>query len=614
MLHRVKDFSVSLESAKIMINRRHFLEYCGGGLASLTLSGCRSVWPHGQSRRPNILLITADDMHYDSLGCFGSKVPDITPHIDQLAREGMRFTQAHVDTAVCTPCRATVLTGRYPHRNGALGFYPINPGVPTLNEVLHQAGYLTGICGKGTINSRGLFYKGPWDFALGGGIDFNYGRHVELFYTNTKSFLDRAKNESKPFFFWINSTDPHRPFDNSKKHNYLPHLNRHSSIPSRLVTPDEVDVPGFLPDLPEVREELARYFSSVKRCDDAVGETLRALAESGLAADTMVMFFSDHGMAFPFAKSCCYPFSTKTPLIVKWPSQVRPNRVDKDHFINSVDFMPTLLDIAAAPAPDGMDGQSFLPLLLGRKQRARDSVFTQFDQAGDYPLIDGTKAYIMPIRTVQNKKWCYLFNPWSDGSKHHGGDIFFGLSYPAMRERARTDPQMAKRINVALYRSLEEFYDLEQDPNCLNNLIDNPEYRVALDTMRHELRQFMVDSDDYVLEAFDHRYDKDFLKNFNAQVHQQGKEAQEKTLRFGYALEYYKSIEKETATGQVKVSLHKPEDFRLEVWTWLSKKVLAKNYTDTQDLVVDISGNPKGTYMITLHFANQVVTRSISFK
>ena len=289
------------------MDRRAFLKTAGLGLAASALPGCAGTVSRLTNKKPgprvNILLIGTDDMNYDSPGCFGSRVPDITPNIDRLARSGLRFTNAHVDTAVCTPCRSTVLTGCYPHRNGALGFYPISDDVPTLHEVLHQAGYLTGICGKGTINSRGLFYKGPWDFGLGGGVDFNFGRNIDLFYQNTKHFLTRAQIENKPFFLWVNATDPHRPFATHK----------HQTPPSRVYRPEEVQVPGFLPDLPKVRQEVAQYFTSVKRCDDALGATLRALEESDFAHNTIVMFFSDNGMAFPFSKLFCYPFSTKTP-------------------------------------------------------------------------------------------------------------------------------------------------------------------------------------------------------------------------------------------------------------------------------------------------------------
>ena len=462
-----------------------------------------------------------------------------------------------------------------------------------------QAGYLTGICGKGTINSRGLFYKGPWDFGLGGGVDFNFGRNIPLFYQNTRNFLRRAQEQNKPFFLWVNATDPHRPFATHK----------HQTPPSRTYQPDEIEVPGFLPDLPPVRTEVAQYFSSVKRCDDAVGQTLKALAESGFADDTMVMFFSDNAMAFPFAKAYCYPFSTKTPLIVKWPGSVKPDRVDQDHFINSIDFMPTVLDAAGVPAPEAMDGTSFLPALLGRKQPGRGTVFTQLDQAGAYPQTDGSKMYIVPIRAVQNKQWIYIFNPWSDGIRVHGGDMYHGLTFPAMQQAAPTDPTIAQRVRMAQYRTLEEFYDLENDPHCLHNLMARPDYAAVIDNMRARLRQYLTGSNDYVLPAFDHRYDQDFLRQFNVRINQQGRAAQNKTLRFGYALQHYRSFQDESTTGQFKISLHQPQNFRVEVWTWDNRNLLSKKYTHTQDFIVDLSTHPKGRYIITLHFDNQVLTR-----
>ena len=150
--------------------------------------------------------------------------------------------------------------------------------------------------------------------------------------------------------------------------------------PSRPFWPSEVPIPGFLPDIPEVRQEIAEYYSSVRRCDDVVGAILDALEASGQAESTLVVFLSDHGMALPFAKTNCYRHSTRTPLIVRWPERVKANTVDQDHFVSSIDFLPTLLEACEVSAPDGMDGQSFLALLHGEPLEGRDRVFTQFHQ------------------------------------------------------------------------------------------------------------------------------------------------------------------------------------------------------------------------------------------
>ena len=578
-----------------------FAAACAGGY-------CAEV---GSDKRPNLLLITADDLQFDSLGCFGSKVPEISPHLDRLAEQGMRFHRAHVDTAVCTPCRSTILTGRYPHRNGATIFCAIDPDVPTLHEILHKAGYMTGICGKGTISSRGLFYKGPWDYALGGGVDFDYARNAVLFYSNAKRFLDRAKARNKPFFLMMNTSDPHRPFHGSVRHEAA-HLKNNSSRPSRIYQPEEIEVPGFLPDLPEVRRELAQYFTSVRRADDCIGATLRALDESGLAGNTLVVFLSDNGMAFPFAKNFCYPISTKTPLIVRWPGKVRPGTADNEHFVNSIDVMPTLLEAAGAALPEGMDGRSFRPLLLGEKQDGRESVFTQYDLAGVYELPNRRKAYLMSTRAVQNSRWCYVLNPCADGERFHGTSTFGGLSFPAMVEAAKADPQMARRVDLAEHRTLEEFYDLRSDPNCLNNLIHDPARAGDVKKMQDLLVRYMAGSDDYVLEGFAHRHDRQRLNRFIEDVFLKNREKVARSMR--WPTEYYESIQTESPTGRFEIALNEPADVRVEVWTWHSKHVFSEEFSDTKDFVIDLSGNPKGTYQVTLHFADQVLTRKINVK
>ena len=254
----------------------------------------------------NILLITADDLNYNSVGAYGCTVPDITPNIDRLASEGVRFTEAYMNIAICQPSRQSMMTGRYPHRNGAMGFEPIDRSVPTLQEQLRSAGYLNAIIGK--EKHLKPMDKFCWDFCIreedvasGMGI----GRDPDLYYQYTAKFLAKAKIDNKGFFLNANTHDPHRPFagsDNESKYwgADLPKF-------TRRITPEEIAVPDFLPDLPEVRREMAEYYTSVYRCDQVVGAILKALDESGFAENTMVIFISDNGISIPFAKGKLLP-------------------------------------------------------------------------------------------------------------------------------------------------------------------------------------------------------------------------------------------------------------------------------------------------------------------
>lgn len=159
----------------------------------------------------NVLLITVDDLNYDSVGCFGCQVDDITPNIDKLASEGVRFNNSHVTIAVCQPSRSVLLTGRYPHHNGARGFEEIDASVTTLTQVLHREGFLNGIIGKEDhVAPKEKFF---WDeYVQTYCEEEGWGRSPEVYYDKVKQFLTRAREEGKPFFLMANSHDPHRPY------------------------------------------------------------------------------------------------------------------------------------------------------------------------------------------------------------------------------------------------------------------------------------------------------------------------------------------------------------------------------------------------------------------
>ncbi len=462
-------------------------------LALIFLSSGRIVRkPQQVSSRSavNILLITADDMNWNSVGAFGCPVKDITPNIDRFAAQGLKFNYAHVNMAVCAPCRGTLLTGKYGHNSKIEGFYRVDANNITLPDVFKKSGYLTGIIGKHG-HSTPEIGMAPYDF-----VDkVVASRDKEHYYTTVKAFLDRARKEQKPFYFNVNILDPHRPFAGSeeeKKRN-----NGAITPPSKTYTAGEITLPGFIADLPDARKEVAQYYSSVKRGDDVFGVVIRALEEAGLEKNTVVMFLSDHGMSFPFAKTNVYYHSTRTPWIVRWPAVVQPGTTENQHFISTIDFMPTVLDIAGIPVPRGVDGSSFKPLLQGKKQPNRDYVFTQFHETS------GSKRY--PMRSVQNKKYGYIFNAWANGKTPFTSETMGGLTFPAMRKAAQSDAGQAKRTGFFEYRTQEEFYDYEKDPDALNNLIHNPAYKEELNNLRKELANWMQANHDPLFEPYRRR-------------------------------------------------------------------------------------------------------------
>lgn len=465
----------------------------------------------------NILILTVDDMNFNSLGVFGCPIKGISPNIDQLAREGLIFTRAFNNTAVCQPCRQSIMTGRYPHNNGAEGFEPIDPDVPTLPAQLRKAGYFNGILGK-EIHHQPV-EQFAWDF-----IPFitekdsiwrhSNSRNPAMFYKYSREFFAMAKEQNKPFFFLANSHDPHRPFVGSAEDTlefgkWLPPV-------TKQFRPDEVNVLGFLPDIPDVRKEVAQYYGSVYRADQSIGAVLNALDESGLADNTLVIFFSDHGAAFPFAKSQCYFNSNKTPLIVRWPHKIAPGSVDSVDMVSGIDLMPTVLEALHLPLVPQLDGRSYLPLLEGKRQHDRNYVFTTYYQ------IFAKIRY--PMRSLQDEEYGYIYNFWSDGKLGMKGDATGGLTWKAMVKAAKTDPKIAQRVELYLHRIPEEFYDYKKDPDALHNLIDDPAYASIISRFRKKMLQVMKESKDPAYSAFENRSRPGAISEFMTEQREKAKE------------------------------------------------------------------------------------------
>jgi N-sulfoglucosamine sulfohydrolase len=444
----------------------------------------------------NILLITADDMDGNTPGSFGGP-GDATPHLDRLAAEGMVFRRGHVPAAVCQPSRSALMTGLWPHRNGAEGFEPIDEGIGVINDLLKDKGYLTGILGK--VQHLQPVERFGWDMAVDMS-ELGMGRNPERYLAAAEEFLARAAGERRPWFLMANAHDPHRPFHGSEaEREFWPEEKRALyPAPSKVFTADEVKVPGFLPDLPAVRTEYAEYLSSARRCDDVVGKLLDALERSGTAEDTLVVFLSDNGMAFPFAKANCYLRSTLTPLIVRWPGVTRAGSENAADFVNMLDLFPTFCDAAQIPIPQGLDGQSIAPLLAGDRGNhdggARQRVFTVFHETS------AKNRYEM--RCVQDARYGYIWNAWADGETTYRAENMWGLTWNAMLEAAEADSSVKARSDFYLIRSPEELYDLGTDPDCLHNLAGDPDFADVLAEKRGTLAAWMEKTGDPLLTAF----------------------------------------------------------------------------------------------------------------
>ena len=440
--------------------------------------------------KQNLLVITVDDMSADSLGCFNCKLPNTSPHIDKLASESLAFRHAHVQVGNCYPSRNVMFSGLYPHNSQVEGFYKIQNDYPTLTDLLKKAGYYTGIRGKVTHTTPYNPYP-AWDRDLTNGPDGKkYAlKDVASYGVSTARGIAEAKEAGKPFYLNINISDPHKPF-------WHPN-DKHPT--SREFTVDEVPVPGFLFDHPEIRKELVLYYNSVRRADDAVGSILEALAESGQADNTILVFLSDHGMPLPFAKTALWHHSTHTPLLVKVPGLTKAGSEDHEHMVSAVDFVPTFLDLLELPPPEKLDGSSFAPAIRGEKQPERTAVFKVYNENA------GGGRH--PMRGVQTRDYLYLWNPWADGENKFKTATTGTASYRTMQKVAQSNPQVAARLELFDHRVLEELYHVKHDPDCLKNLVDKPRHQEALARLRRKMEAFMRESNDHALEAFQQRKD-----------------------------------------------------------------------------------------------------------
>lgn len=476
----------------------------------------------GASNRFNVLIITTDDMSCDSVGVYGCKLPDTTPQMDQLASRSLRFNYAYVQVGNCMPSRNVMFSGRYPHNNRVEGFYQVsNPGYPVMSDLMKAGGYFTGIRGKVAHSTPYTPYPG-WDIVLDTLPDGTQAdiKNVESYYRSTQHGIASAKKAGKPFCLNINISDPHKPFYNEDGR---PEVNK----PSRVFTAAEVPVPGFLPDDPAVREELALYYSSVRRADDCLGAILRALRESGEEGRTVILFLSDHGMPLPFAKTQLYFHSTRTPWMVLWPGVTRPGSVDDRHLISGVDLLPTLLDIVGLPHPSGMDGRSFAPVLRGERQEGRDFVVAEYNENS------GGNRH--PMRTLITKDFAYLFNPWSNGERVMATATKGTVTYRRMQALAKTDPRVAARLKLFDTRVPEELYNYANDADALDNLVGRPEFRPQLERLTQMLDAWMVKTRDPMLAVFRGRHDPKVRETYMREVEAEAAERNKRKQKQGKA-------------------------------------------------------------------------------
>ena len=477
---------------------------------------------------PNILLITADDLGWNSLGCTGNSLTGISPHLDNLAREGILIENCHIATPICGPSRHALYTGQFPHRTGYLGHgkqpprwwlkLKRKPVKKSITSVLHDYGYMTGLIGK-----HGTDWCSFSTSPAGRNEDTGMGRNPEKYYTFAREFMDQANKEGKPFFLSANAHDPHRfwarhrdetnawikammgtvnwrPFENGKPY----------PDPLTQFAPKDCPIPDSYPEAPFLRSELAKYYDSVNRMDQVVGELLNALEKTGLDQNTIVIFLSDHGLAWDMSKWSLYPAGTKTPLIIRWPNKIEPTQYNRNSLVSVVDLAPTIVEMCGLPPMEGVDGKSFLSLLCGAGTRwERTEAFSCFNYMNNDAELDRMVAsyspdlyrkidQYRPSRALSSIKFNYIWNGWADGNASLPRSML-GEFANFLRGNSEGSEQYADRLNFINHRIVEELYDLRKDPGCLNNLADNKDSQYLMKEFRTKMVNFLRKTQDHEL-------------------------------------------------------------------------------------------------------------------
>jgi N-sulfoglucosamine sulfohydrolase len=342
---------------------------------------------------------------------------------------------------------------------------------------------------------------------------------VKSFYDLTKEGIETAQAADKPFYYSIDIHDPHLAlysFSYKKgKVSTALHGQDKDNPPSRIFKDDEITMPGFLPDTPLSRKELTAYYNSVRRADDSFGSVMRALKDTGTWDNTLVVFFSDHGMPFPFAKTAMYYHSTHTPLMVRWPGVTIGGTADDEHVVGTVDILPTLLEAIGIEEPEGLDGRSLASILKGGRQDNREFVYVMYEEN-----VGGNRQ---PMRGITSKNHTYICNLWADGERRFATATRGTATAAEMFRLAQEgDEYMQRRAKLYDHSVPEQFFDVNRDADGLNNLIGNPEYRELIEKHREQMAGVMKASGDPMTEIYGKRTDKaavaEYLSGLDAEV------------------------------------------------------------------------------------------------
>jgi arylsulfatase A-like enzyme len=417
--------------------------------------------------KPNILLyITHDQGQF--LGCYNSpQTPNSlnTPNLDKIAENGVRFTNYFCTAPQCSPSRGGIQTSLYPHQNGLMGLVDKGWTLPERNKTLpmylKEHGYTTHLIGfqHEAFNAYTL------------GYDTISKRRPQLLYTckklnkNYQRFFEHHQDDDKPFYLCIGDVNVHRPF----------------GIGGDPVDPKGVIVPPYLPDNEIVREDLSQFYGAIQGVDNCIGNILKQLDVFNLIENTLFIYTTDHGEAYPRAKCTLYDPGLKTLLLMSWPrSNILHKNKIYNQMISNIDLLPTLLDLTGAKIPKNIEGRSFIPLLMGETEIFREYIYSE----------QSFHDYYDPIRSIRTKEFKFIIN-------FEKSEIQYQIGMDMQQDAI--GKYMLKYINKS--RPNEELYDLIEDPNEIYNLIDDPSYKDIAKELKDKLFEWMKRTDDPILKG-----------------------------------------------------------------------------------------------------------------
>ncbi len=443
--------------------------------------------------RPNIVLFVSDDHGTDALGCYGNPVIK-TPYLDRLAQQGVRFVNAYCTSASCAASRSVILTGLYGHATGSYGHvhdyhhFSTFETVKSLPVLLAEAGYHTARIGKYHLAPPSVY---RFDTVLAA----DPRSTVEL----AEACADVIRSY-QPLFLYFCPDDPHRgaPFQPDPWNAPNRFGNRDEGYPGAapiVYDPDDVIVPPFLPDSPECRAELAQYYQSVCRIDQGMGKLLELLQKAGKLDNTIVIYISDNGIAFPGAKTTVYEPGIKLPCIVKDPRRSDGGLVNHA-MITWADLTPTILEFAGVPyETSDFHGRSFARILGRAHPKGWDQMYASHN------FHELTMYY--PMRVVRRGNLKLIWNIAWRLEYPFASDLWAASTWQAVY-RSRAEYFGNRKVTDYLFRPEFELYDLTADPHELNNLAGKKEYAEALERLKKQLKVFQLRTKDPWQIMWDH--------------------------------------------------------------------------------------------------------------